>query len=86
MLGRILTGGAEVALYGVVPPWRNSVRIFLAVLFLFLIPVVLAVGVLAFAKNKQFPKKERALMVAVVLFVYFLILVGAVFAVIYIGR
>jgi len=68
-----------VSLYGV--PRDNGkiiAQFFMYILFLVLIPVILAVGVLAFAKKKQFSKKEKFWTVFVVLAIYFVVLAGAV--------
>ena len=69
------------ALYGVPVPLESPTReLFLSNLFLLLIliPIILLVGVFALAKKKQFSKKERIWAVAIVLSIYFIILIGAV--------
>ena len=81
--------GVAVSLYGVQPGDNNGkifVQYFLTFLFLVLVPVILFFGVLAFAKKKQFSKKERIWTVTIVLGIYFAILVGVVLSVVYIIR
>jgi len=72
-------GPPTTSLYGVPSnPGRVFWQYFLAFVFLILIPVILLVGVLAFAKKKQFSKKERIWSVVVVLGIYFAVLIGVV--------
>jgi len=90
MFNKLINGGLPqveygVALYGVP---RNDGKIilqyFLYFLFLLIIPVILIVGVLAFAKKKQFSKKERIWTCVIVLSIYFVVLIGVALSVAYI--
>ena len=90
MFNRLINGAFNqpeygVALYGV--PSNNNGRIFLQYFFLFLfvilIPAILLVGVLAFAKKKQFSKKEKVWAAIIVLGTYFVILIGLTLAILY---
>jgi len=74
-------GVPVTSLYGVPRPrnsWETIAQFFLLFLFLILIPVILTIGVLVFAKKKQFPKKEKVWAVIIVLTIYFAILIGLV--------
>ena len=78
--------GAPIAMYGVPPRdiGKNILQYFLFFLFLVLIPAILIIGVFAFAKKKQFSKKEKFWTIFTVLAVYFTVLIGAVLAIAYI--
>ena len=76
---QMLYGTPEV-LYGVQSPPMSRVitQYFLLGLFFILVPVVLLVGTLVFAKKKQFSKKTRIWTCVVVLGAYFLIVCGVI--------
>ena len=81
--GELMQPEYGVALYGV-PRGGGFWRYFLALVFLILIPAILLVGVLTFAKKKQFSKKERVWTAVAVLGIYFAVLIGVVLTVAYV--
>ena len=91
MFNRLINGGMDQELYGVAPMYgvprdtiiKNIMQYFFAFLFVILIPAILLVGVLAFAKKKQFSKKEKSWAAVIVLGIYFVTLAGITLTVIY---